>query len=174
MGKGNYLPYNFDIKYQYKTYVNVGTDYKLHCCAANSKRYKLRQVYRKWSNKEEQKYKKFDTYSQWETYVKSLFVNMQCRNGKDFKHYLLELQEESDLGEMICSSIAVPVIMALLTGFITVCVAEKMDGIVALILFEAVLMASLIYILILLYRYRRWSGFLSNIIDIWNEYDRVI
>ena len=69
--------YGVDIRYEVRTHKYVGEDYYLNSWS------KIRRYIRKIWNRNEKKYKKCDTYSEWEKYVKS---NLQIRilNYEDF------------------------------------------------------------------------------------------
>lgn len=56
-----YMPYNFNIEYEYLTYKNIGVEEKILYKAKRNTFYRLRLLIRKFFNKNERKYKNLNS-----------------------------------------------------------------------------------------------------------------
>lgn len=130
--KRKYKPYNFDVDFQYRTYKNIGKNYKIQFCARKSRFYKIYGMIREWCNKNEKKYKNFDTCSQWKSYIEKEFKGTNYINHVDFKHYLKQRKEFHKSWLNISETIVTPIYMCLITMQITVYSAEKVNPLVTI------------------------------------------
>lgn len=110
-----YIPYYVNLQFQYKTYKNIGKSNKIDFLAKKNVIYKVRKIFRKLFNKKEEKYKDFDTFSQWENYICEKFVLNNSFNVKDFIHYLKKYKRNSVMAYEMIGAIIVPMYVFLLT-----------------------------------------------------------
>lgn len=128
MKKGKYMPYYFDRKYEYRTYKNIGVEYRILKQAEKNIFCKLRWKVRKFMNAGERNYKNFDKYSEWEAYVNSLpFMNSS--NKTDLLRFLQSRARLYDFARNIVGSIVTPFYAVLLSGALAVLIAMPMDKI---------------------------------------------
>lgn len=118
MKKNNDL-YGIDLKYQYKTYKNVGKTYQIELKAKNNYFYKILGNMRKFLNKNEKRYKNFDTYSQWKDSIYIEINEIGFINKIDFLHYLLYYSRSKDATCEALGTIVTPIYTIILTMGIT-------------------------------------------------------
>lgn len=114
MKKAEYIPYNFDIKYEYETYKNVGKDCEVQFRAVRSRFYKIYKKIRDWKNKGEKKYKRIDRYSQWEVYIKEK-IRDYFYDPTDFKHYLLKRERVCRLSATFWQASIIPILVGMIS-----------------------------------------------------------
>ena len=149
--KNKYMPYNFDYKYEYKSYKNVGVDVKINYKSKSNVFYKLRQFIRNLFNKNEKRYKKLNTYSDWENYV----INSRkgrCLNRKDFIHFLRSRERVCEYSHNIVGSVVTPMYVVLLSGGFTILLLPNennptIDNIIPIWLFFTVLLSFILFFL---------------------------
>ena len=64
-----YMPYGFDFKYEYATYINIGTEEKVEYKAKSAFWFRCLKIIRKYRNKNKKKYKRLKNYSEWKEYI---------------------------------------------------------------------------------------------------------
>lgn len=118
MRKKKYMPYNFNEKYEFKTYRNIGKNLK------NSQNSIFSKIFcRCKRNKEQKKYKEFDTYLDWENYV---LRYIECKLVYDSEYYenfihFLKRRKRISKGEYnVVIGIVTPIYLALSSGAISV------------------------------------------------------
>lgn len=112
MKNDKYLPYNMDFKFEYKTHRNIGEKCRIKFKAKSNKFYKIYYEFRNFINKGESVYKEFDTYSQWEFYVKNKYGKNIGNN--DFIHFLKYKRRISKHYLDIWKSVATPMYICLI------------------------------------------------------------
>lgn len=116
----NYIPYRFDFKFQYKTYKNIGISYRIEFNAKKKFLYKMRRIVRNVLNKNEKKYKNFDTFSQWEHYICEEFDAKKFANQKDFIRYLKCRKRNAEIFCDMIGTVVTPIYVVMLTMGATV------------------------------------------------------
>ena len=114
-----YMPYNFNIEYEYLTYKNIGVEEKILYKAKRNTFYRLRLLIRKFFNKNERKYKNLNKYSEWEEYVKNTSV-ADILNKKDFVHFLEAKARKYTVNSNIEMGITTPINVLILSGGLSV------------------------------------------------------
>ena len=114
-----YMPYNFNIEYEYLTYKNIGVEEKILYKAKRNTFYRLRLLIRKFFNKNERKYKNLNKYSEWEEYVKNTSV-ADILNKKDFIHFLEAKARYYDVIRHTVGTILTPIFVVILSGALTI------------------------------------------------------
>lgn len=114
-----YMPYNFNIEYEYLTYKNIGVEEKILYKATRNAFYRLRLLIRKFFNKNEKKYKNLNKYSEWEEYVKNTSV-ADILNKKDFIHFLEAKARYYDVIRHTVGTILTPIFVVILSGALTI------------------------------------------------------
>lgn len=123
MKRDAYVPYNFNFKYEYQIYKNIGIESEIQHRAKKNIFYKLRLKIRKLFNRNEKKYKNFATFSQWEEHVKEVIkniINDDKKLYKNFLHYLEYQRRYFQYTKSIITGIAVPAYMVLVAGALTI------------------------------------------------------
>lgn len=102
--KKEYTPYNFNDKYEYHIYTQIGREY-----------------HRKFNGKKQRRksYISFDKYTEWERYFAEKFL-MDEHNTCNFLHYLNALLRDSQELDGICKILYVPICISLVTIVITI------------------------------------------------------
>ena len=103
--KKEYIPYNFNEKYEYKIYSQIGLEYRKECKGKKRKKNK--------------KMLSFDKYSEWEKYFSDKFL-MSDYNAYNFLHYLNEMLRMYQKFEDYFKALVIPVYMALITILLTI------------------------------------------------------
>ena len=103
-----YMPYNFDFKYEYLTYKNIGKEEEINYYAKICIFYRLYLGIRKLLNKNEKKYKNLNKFSEWEEYVKSKRV-AYFQNEKNFLHFLKSRLRHCETVNNIMGNIILPI-----------------------------------------------------------------
>jgi len=112
-----YLPYEFDFKYEYRTYKKIGREEKRRYRAENCFLFKVWWNIIKRRNRHEKKYKIIKNYSEWKAYVsekKSNYIG-----NEDFIHFLKSNARKSEYSQGIIGNIVTPVYVALVSGGLT-------------------------------------------------------
>lgn len=122
MNKKDYLPYNFDSRYEYRTYKNIGRQIEIDYWEKKKLIYKLYNYCRKKNNKNESKYKNCRDYSEWEQYVVSKMPSEIIRT-ENLIHYLKSKRRSGDFVKNIFSSVMTPLFMTYISVIITILVA---------------------------------------------------
>lgn len=121
MKKKNYMPYNFDEKYEFKTYKNIGRSSKIYYCF--KKNLFLKMYYKLWNNEIEKRYKNYNTYSEWEKFILSQVASKYDYNLEyynNFVHFLKEKKRHYEFGQSVINSIFIPILLLLATGVVTI------------------------------------------------------
>lgn len=124
-----YIPYDFDMKYQYRTYKNIGETHRIDFKAKKNFLYKIWRVARNLINKNEKKYMKFDTFSQWENYICEEFGKNKFSNQIDCICYLKRSKRSKETACNMLGAIVTPIYVVLLTMGITLVFNSDMAGI---------------------------------------------
>lgn len=125
MKKTKPLLYGFNQKFEYRTYKNVGRSLKLNFKAKYSKAkllYKVIIKIRNFINKNEKKYKNFDTYFEWEKYIEDIGKS-KCFYSNDYYleyiRFLKRKKKRYGFEQSIYTSIIMPLYVAIATGGLT-------------------------------------------------------
>lgn len=110
-----YAPYGFDFKFQYRTYKNIGKTYWINFKAKKNFLYKIRRMTREIINKNEKKYKNFDTFSQWEDYIHEEFGAKKFSNQKDCICYLKRSKRTAEIFCDMIGAVITPMYVVLLS-----------------------------------------------------------
>ena len=100
--KKNILLYDFDFKYEYRTYRNVGLDY-----IPKGMGYKIRN----FLNKNEKRYKKCNTYKEWKEYISNKTSSKQINNENKIRFLYYKKRYHDNCLETV-SIIMGPIILA--------------------------------------------------------------
>ena len=119
-----YMPYEIDLKFQYRTYKNIGKTYKIHFESKKSWWYKVRKVVRNTINKRQKRYKTFDTFSQWENYIHEEFNVKKFNNKTDYIHYLEFCRRNKEISYEMVGAVATPMYVFMLTVGMTLLMSE--------------------------------------------------
>lgn len=119
MGNKAYMPYNFNLKYEYQTYKNIGKEYRIQYRAQKNILYKLYWQIRKLFNHNEKKYKNINKFSEWEEYVNKTRQEYSSDN-KDFIHFLEGKARFYDFSRNIVGSIVTPIYAVMMSGSLTI------------------------------------------------------
>lgn len=105
--KKEYTPYNFNVKYEYHIYTQIGREY-----------------HRKFNGKKQRRKSpiSFDKYTEWERYFAEKFL-MDEHNTCNFLHYLNALLRDSQEFDVIYKILGVPIYISLVTMVITIYIA---------------------------------------------------
>lgn len=107
-----YVPYNFDGRYEIKTYSNVGKDYGDSKTANKGFLFNFFRFYRKVKNNDELQYKRCDTYSDWKSYIEGKYEDVK---NVDFHKYLYMRRRQAKQSAELIKAIVVPVEVAILS-----------------------------------------------------------
>ena len=123
-----YMPYNFDFKYEYKTYINIGKEYKIQYITNSNLISRIYKLIRAFLNKGERRYRNFNCFLEWEQYVKEK-VEVDAfgiaNNLKNFEKFLNKEKRENENIKSNLGSIVTPMYISLLGGFITFMASEN-------------------------------------------------
>ena len=173
MKRKKYMPYNFDIKYEYKTYKNIGKQYKLDWRSKRNLFYKIYKLIRKFYNRNEKKYANFDTYSLWREYIKSKMLISGLRNYKDFIHFIKGHKRSNDYMRScvvgITSSVYMVIVTCLFTGLMFMVEGQEITLFVAWIVFSITIIAVMVVLCIIGYWKANMFYFFKDILDILKE-----
>lgn len=112
MKKYSYRPYGINIKYEYKTYKNVGIDYGNRKDADLGWFDNFRRFLRKQINQKKNLYAFCNTYSEWETHVKEV-VNKNILNSNDLIHWLYGRKHFEEIFLAGIKTILIPIYITL-------------------------------------------------------------
>lgn len=104
MGR-TYTPYNFDEKYEYKIYSQIGVRYHEECSEKKRKKNRKRLS--------------FDKYSDWEKYFLDKFL-MSDYNVCNFLHYLKGNLRVYQMSRECIKNLVIPIYVAILTIILTI------------------------------------------------------
>lgn len=110
--KSNYTPYNLNISYEQKTYKYVGYTYGDYTTANKGLLLNLRRFYLKKKNKNEKNFKFCNTYSEWETHIKTI-IKTDMLNYNDFLHWLKAQKRNTETFLESIKGILIPIYIAL-------------------------------------------------------------
>ncbi len=119
MKNNSYMPYNFNFKYEYKTYKNIGKEYKIQYKAEKKILYRLYWLIRKVSNWNEKKYKNFNNFSEWKEYINHTRLENNS-NKEDFIHFLEERMRNCDVNRNTIGNIVTPIYVILISGGLSI------------------------------------------------------
>ena len=160
MENNKYKPYNFDFKFQYRTYKNIGIRHK-NQFMAKKMRYRIYETIRNLNNKDERKYKNFDTFSQWRRYIEEEFKG-NLKNYDDLKHYLQKRKDDYEFLRNVSGTIVVPIYVCMITMELSVYTTEGVDPIFTIISVFA-------YLITLCLRQKYRYNFYRDFIKILNQ-----
>ena len=124
-----YMPYGFDLKFQYKTYRNIGKSYWIEFNAKKKILYKIRKIIRNVLNKKEEKYRNFDSFSQWESYIYEEFDEKKLANRKDYICYLKRSKRNIEIFCDMIGAVITPIYVVMLTMGATIVLNADTIGI---------------------------------------------
>lgn len=110
-----YIPYSFDMKFQYRTYKNIGKAHWIDFKTKKNFLYKIRRIAKNLINKNEKKYKNFDTFSQWEFYIGEEFNAKKIPNRNDYIHYLKRSKRNTEIFCDMIGAVVTPIYVVMLT-----------------------------------------------------------
>ena len=175
--KNKEMLYNFDYKYEYKTYKNVGVDEKINYKSKGNFFYKLLRLIRFLLNKNEKRYKKLNTYSEWENYVIDSREG-RCFKRKDFIHFLKSRQRKCECCYDIVGSVVTPIYVVLVSGGLTLLLLPyQNDSTIsnafgAWFLFTVLLIFILVFLIKRNYKYRNEYYFYHDYIEIISKQEK--
>lgn len=169
MQKKEYMPYNFDFKFQFRTYKNIGRKHKIQFKSEKNVFYRWYAFLRDWHNKKERKYKDFDKFSQWRCYIEKEFKSNKYNNNDDLKHYLqVKADTNEDLSNVI-SAIVTPIYVCLIT-IATACLRLDQSLLLQMFIYLSILLVAILVFLLVCHRkYRNRYIFYTDIIKILNN-----
>jgi len=167
-----YMPYNFNIEYEYLTYKNIGVEEKILYKAKRNTFYRLRLLIRKFFNKNERKYKNLNKYSEWEEYVKNTSV-ADILNKKDFIHFLEAKARYYDVIRHTVGTILTPIFVVILSGALTIFLSPFQGDILPdVILFSWLSFIVILYI-VLIY-FNQSNNYRNNRYFFFKDYIKII
>ena len=83
-----YIPYYFDLQYEFETYKNIGKAHKIDYLSKTRLFYKFKKVIRNCANINETKYKNIDEYSVWKRYIKNNSTRCVCIMNQLFQYLI--------------------------------------------------------------------------------------
>lgn len=116
-----YMPYGVDLRFQYRTYKNIGRSHRMEYKARKNIFYKIIYHVRRFHNKNEKYYKDFDTFSQWRGYIYEKINENVFIKKEDFQHYLVQKKRNKKIYCDMMGAIITPMYVFLLTLGMTVC-----------------------------------------------------
>ncbi len=103
MKKTKYMPYCFNVGYEYRTYKKIGKYYKIDNFCGGL----FYKVIRKLINKNQKRYKKLHTYSDWKKHAIDYLDKID--NKEDFLRFLKYRRDNLQMLINVILSIAVPI-----------------------------------------------------------------
>ena len=113
--KNEFQAYNFNEKYEMKTYRYVGKDYGNRKTANRGVLSNIRRWFRKKTNKTEKKYKFCDTYLEWKNHIKEIFPVKNSCEIDNFLHWLEQQMRYAKWELEAVKIILIPIYIALLS-----------------------------------------------------------
>lgn len=110
-----YMPYGVDLEFQYSTYKNIGKSYQIEFKARKKFFYKIVNYIRKFFNKDEKKYKNFDTFSQWKNNICEEFEKIGAKNKEDFIRYIMGVRRNKEIMCDMIGAVVTPIYVVVLT-----------------------------------------------------------
>lgn len=180
MKNNAYMPYNFNFKYEYKTYKKIGKEYKMQCKAKKNVLYKLYyKLYlfiRKIFNGKETKYKNLNNYSEWGEYVNQKSLTDKS-NIKNFMFFLEEKARNCDVNRNIIGSIVTPIYVVLISGALTILLLPNQTKLIyervssTWVFFSVLLTFALIFLIMIMERKNSLYYFYIDYIKLIEEYE---
>ena len=165
----HYLPYGLDLKFEYRTYKNIGETYRIDLKAEVNFLYKIPKIIRSISNKKERKYRNFDTFSQWEHYIHEKFNFEKFINQEDCVRYLEKSKRCKENVYNMIGAIVTPIYVVMLTMGITILTALNLFY--GFIYMSVILVIVLFVLMVMFSRIKRKIYFLKDFIWVLqNEY----
>lgn len=168
-----YRPYNFDFKYEYKTYINIGKDHKIEYKADRSRIFKLYKSSIEFVNQNESKYKKFNCFSDWEQYVKEkidIDYFYDEDNLKNFKKFLNKGKREKENAKSNIGNIVTPIYITTLSGSLTFMCASNVSN----QKFVYVWIVFSVFAIIIMMLSLRWSINKNHTYNFYKDYIEII
>ena len=105
--------FNMDLKFEFKTFKNIG---KLNKIKEQKKIFCKQRVWlKKITNKKEKRYKNFDSFSQWEKYIQKKFKTPKEIKKKDYLFFLERDKHEMQMSCDVVGTIVTPIYAVLLS-----------------------------------------------------------
>lgn len=145
MMKSRYLPYDFNEKYEYMTYKNIGVQHRIEYFAMKNIWYKWRLKIRNLRNRKENRYRNINTYTEWCEYVKR--NNEGNINTVNKMRFLNARRRSNEVLAQSAQSIATPIYVCIITMQVSVYVGYGVDGIVTIIVSTILCMMVLLVLL---------------------------
>lgn len=106
MKKTKYMPYCFNVGYEYRTYKKIGKYYKIDNFVGGLF-YKVTRKLINIKNKNQKRYKKFHTYSEWKKHAINYLDKID--NKEDFLHFLKMRRDNYQMQMNSVLAIALPI-----------------------------------------------------------------
>lgn len=173
------MPYEIDLEFQYRTYKNIGKTYWIEFKAKKNFLYKIWRIIRIIFNKNEKRYKNFNTFSQWENYVCEEFNEKKFTNQKDYICYLKRCKRNLEIFCDMIGALITPIYVVMLTMGATLLLntdlvnidINDMKMIKASVMYgfsymSIVLVVALYFLMLQFLRYRRKIYFFEDLIKV--------
>lgn len=165
-----YVPYGFDLKFEIRTYKNIGKDKKMKFKSKERLFYAIYYSIRNFCNRDEKKYKNFDNFSEWKEYIE-MKVKETEYNKEDFKHYLNAIKNENEDSSNMIGSIATPIYICIITIGMTIFASIKsyILHMLVFIFMSGILLFAFLSLLIQYKRIRSKYYFCEDVINVLNK-----
>lgn len=170
--KNSYLKlYGIDVEYEIRTYKNVGKDFDDRKNANWGLLLNIMRYFRKWKNRNQDKYAFCNTYTEWKNHVYTI-INKEIMNKNDLIHCLYKDRNFVKFNIEIVKIILIPLYFIMITIFDNIInmqysFALKWFGEMAIIMFvAAVSMVSLNEAIMQINFYEDFTKVVEEILDI--------
>ena len=117
-----YIPYYFDLQYEFETYKNIGKAHKIDYLSKTRLFYKFKKVIRNCANINETKYKNIDEYSVWKRYIKNKIRKSNSIDKKELIHFLKTIKRGNKATCEMIGAVVTPSYVFILTLAMTILV----------------------------------------------------
>lgn len=161
-----YMPYGMDLRFQYSTYKNIGKSDRIEFKARKNFICKARDYIRKKRNKNEKRYKNFNTFSQWENSICEEICTNRRFDKEDLVHYLKHYKRTEETSCEMIGAIVTPIYIVMLTMGTTLCMNANMPDINGYVKMSFVLLLTLIFLMLMFRRIKTHINFYKDLIMI--------
>lgn len=168
MKKEKYMPYGINLKYELKTYKNVGNDYGDRKIADRGIIENVCRFFRKKRNNDEKRYAFCNTYTEWKKHVKSILAPY-CEY-ENLIHWLMKkIHDEESMLEAI-KVVLIPAYLVVLSVYDKFLENKGTDGMGLLVLLTSIVVfESTIALFRGIYKVKFYNDYLNVVQEIKKE-----
>ena len=171
--KASYMPYDFNTKYQYLTYKNIGIKHRVNYMAEKYFLYRFRRCIRNLRNNNDKKYKNFDSFLEWKEYVIENKRQADYLNNKNFIHFLKGRLRTYDFKRNLIGNLVIPLYTVIASGLLAFILFLVQDVKITFLMLDIWIWFSIFLLFILIYL-ERLSKKTWNLYYFYKDYIEIV